>query len=182
MAEVALDHRQEIVEEQGEAAPLARITFPVHAPPPLAAFDDEIVQDNWMTYTWLYSIPNMWTWKDYLDVSEKLRAVVGFGIWPNHTSQLNNNPWAWPTSTLPGYATYSPQLVQYHEQSIADSAAWWSMIAALEQQVAPTLPPGWLQPWVPPPANPMQQHHVDLLVHGFLRLFAAESGQFLVSR
>jgi hypothetical protein len=74
----------------------------------------------------------------------------------------------------------------YRAQSVVafdtQPTPWQQMIAQLELQYAPSLAPGWLRPWEPPPSNPNQQTHVDVLMHGFLRLFAAEAGQFLVPR
>lgn len=150
--------------------------------PPLSSLAKEADQEGLMTNTWMYSIPGVWTWQNYLDVSEMFRTLVDFGIWPSAVSLQNNNPWAWPGSTLPGYAIYSQQLVTYRNQSEAGAPAWWTMIAQLEQQYAPLTPPGWLRPWESAPANPNQQLHLDLLAHGFLRLFAIEANTYLGPR
>lgn len=164
-----------------EKAPTDRYFVPPDALVPLA---EEALQDALMSLATagIYSAQGIWTWKDYLDASELFRSLVVLGTWPNHTSTTNNNPWAWPSSTLPGYVEFSTLLYDYADQSLAGSPEWWVMIAQLEQQYMPSAPAGWLQPWVPPPANPDQQLHIDVLVYGFLRLFALEAGTFLVDR
>jgi hypothetical protein len=148
----------------------------------LMFLDKEFDQEGLMTNTWIYSLPGVWTWQNYLDVSEMFRVLVDLGVWPAFTSLQNNNPWAWPTSTIPGHVPFSGQLLSYRHQSEAGSPAWWTMIAQLEQLYAPSLPAGWLKPWEASPANPNQQLHIDLLVHGFLRLFAMESNVYLGPR